>query len=175
MKNVSSAKDTLLLAEIAYAGDQSTEFDEYIHARESTVAPMDGLSEATGSKILHSGWHVPCHCIVVRTREGICQVFHVQPNKFSASLLTWQQEKALRELAQQDARAIVAKGIRSWFGTADARELERMKIELQKVISVDTDQWWRLLYDPASDELWIDEKVKRLLTKHKGFDLKLQS
>jgi len=159
-----------LLEEIKYDGDQSPDFDALLKSgRKVFQAHQDSLSEVTSSGILFSGWHVPCHCIVVRTESGECQAFHVQPNKNSASLLTFEQEKALKEYKDKKAKFIAAKGIRGWFDQNDAKELERMGIQKDKVIDVDTAEWWRLLYDPQIDQVWVDIKDKHILLKYQGF------
>ena len=163
--------DESLIEQISYEGDQSPEFDALVRTREHTTAPQDGLSEPTRDKVLVSGWHVPCHCIVVRTKDGLCQAFHVQPNK-GGSFLTADQEDALKGLGQQKASAIVAKGQRSWFGFADIQELAHLQITLERVVNVDTSNRWRLLYDPQSNELWIDSRDEHLLTKYRGFSSK---
>ncbi|KKR23529.1 MAG: hypothetical protein UT53_C0014G0002 [Candidatus Yanofskybacteria bacterium GW2011_GWD2_39_48] len=161
-------KDPFLIEQILYTADESPEFNEYLKSREHLVARQDNLSEVTEDKVLMSGWHVPCHCIITRTPEGKSQAFHIQPNK-AGSFLTFEQEKALREMGTQKASAIVSKGIRSWFGRGDEIELENMHIKLERVVDVDTSNWWRLLYDPKTNELWIDIKDKKVLKKYKGF------
>ena len=165
--NIEAYEDENLLEEILYTDDESPEFNAYVRSHECTTAPMDGLSERTDSKVLVSGWHVPCHCIVARTRGGLCQAFHVQPNKMG-SFLTFEQETALREMGKQKSQAIVAKGQRSWFARADEVELENW-MPLQRVIHVDTNQWWRMLYDPNINEIWIDDKIQKKLLKYRGF------
>lgn len=152
-----------------YTEDESSEFDRLLRSRETTTAPRDGLSEKTRDMLLYSGWHVPCHCIVTRDEDGFFQAFHVQPNKLGPTDLTYEQEKALRAMGRNGGHAIVAKGQRSSFYFSDKRDLERMALEVERVIDVDTDQWWRLLYDPRSNELWIDDKIKHELTKYVGF------
>lgn len=165
--NIEANEDANLIEEISYTDDESPEFNAHLRSHEYTTAPMDGLSERTDAKVLVSGWHVPCHCIVARTREGMCQAFHVQPNKMG-SFLTFAQENALREMGTQDAQAIVAKGRRSWFSRSDEVELGNW-MPLQKVIHVDTNQWWRMLYDPNTNELWIDDRIHQKLRKYRGF------
>jgi hypothetical protein len=162
-----------IIESIQYIEDQSPDFDALLHSgRKISTARRDGLSEITKEGILFSDWHVPCHCIIVRAKNGDCQAFHIQPNKMSASLLTWEQEKALKGYKDSDAKYIVAKGLRSWFGLADSSELEEMNITEEKVVNVDTSNGWRLIYDVEKNELWIDIKDKKLLLKSKGFNLK---
>jgi hypothetical protein len=162
-----------IIESIPYVEDQSPDFDALLHSgRKISTALRDSLSEITKDGILFSDWHVPCHCIIVRAKNGDCQAFHIQPNKMSASLLTWEQEEALKGYKDSDAKYIVAKGIRSWFGLADSSELEEMNITEEKVVNVDTSNGWRLIYDVEKNELWIDIKDKKLLLKSKGFNLK---
>lgn len=166
---IKEKKDSFLIEEVPYTTDESPEFNEYLKSKEYLVARQDDLSEVTKEKVLMSGWHVPCHCIITRTPEGDYQAFHVQPNKLSASLLTFEQKGALIEMGKQKASAIVAKGGKSWFGPRDETELKDVRIELERVINVDTYNWWRLLYDPQTNEIWIDIKDQKILKKYKGF------
>lgn len=155
---------------IAYSGVQSPECDQLLKSTESANAPMKVLSERTKEMIVASNWHVPCHCIVTREQDGFVQAFHVQPNQFSASLLSYEQEQSLRKNARNPGtQAIAAFSDRAWYSTADRRELERFGVENVMEIKVDTNQWWRLLYNPATDEVWIDDKIHKKLFKYKGF------
>jgi len=168
-ENMRQLHDVGLLSEATYDGDQSQEFDEHLRSRQNTEARQDNLSKVTDTNILFSSWHVPCHDVILRDPDGKCQILHVQPNKASASLLTFEQKEAMKAFGQRHGSSIVSKGERSWFGFADEQELESVGIHNQKTIAVDTNQWWRLLYDPQTNEVWIDIKDKKLLRKYKGF------
>lgn len=162
--------DPFLIDKIPYSQNQSREFDDLLRSKAHVIAGRDNLSKPTKDKLLMSGWHVPCHCIITRTSDGTFQAFHIQPNKSSASLLTYEQKQALKTVGQQNARAITAKGIRSWFSIADERELEKLKIKLERVINVETANWWRLLYNPETNEIWIDISDQKILLKYRGFE-----
>jgi hypothetical protein len=161
-----------LLEEIKYTEDQSPDFDKLLNSgRKVLEARQGGFSEVTKQDLIFSSWHVPCHDIIVRTLEGDCQIFHVQPNKASASLLTFEQEKVLTGYNEKYASSVVVKGTRSWFVQNDVKELERMNIKHEKTIDVDTSKWWRLVYDPSNNQIWIDIKDKKVLLKYNGFAL----
>ncbi len=161
-------KDPFLIEEIPYTTDESPEFNDYLESKEYLVARRDNLSEVTRDKVLMSGWHVPCHCVITKTPDGKHQAFHIQPDKLG-SFLTFEQREALEEMGKQKASAIVVKGPRSWFSRNDKIELKNMHVELQRVIDVNTWSWWRLLYDPKTNEIWIDVRDKKVLKKYKGF------
>lgn len=168
-KNENREKDEFLIAEIPYSQDQSPEFDEYLKSRPFVEARRDSFSKPTKMDLLFSGWHVPCHAIITRDKEGMCQAFHVQPNKMSASFLTPEQLAQLEALRDKEASAIATRGERSWFGRAGVKELQNLKINHQRTIEVDSSNWWRLLYDPKTNEIWIDIKDKKVLRKYIGF------
>ena len=67
------------------------------------------------------------------------------------------------------AAAIAVRGKRSLFGIGDEKELAQLGLRHERTIDVDTKNWWRLLYNPLTNEIWIDIKDKKLLTKYKGF------
>ena len=163
-------QDPGFIEQVSYSEDQSPEFDKLLKSQESIDAPQDGLSKSTKDKLLTSSWFVPCHAIITKTENGDCQLFHIQPNKLSSSLLTFTQEKTLNDISKHDARAIVIKNERSWFGTADRNELDNLKINLEKVIDVNTSNWWRLVFNPQTNEVWIDIKDQKLLKKYHGFN-----
>lgn len=158
-----------LISSTHYEEDSSVEFDEYLRSHPFTQARQDSLSEPTKSKVVFSSWHVPCHTILVRNAQNEVQAFHIQPNKFSVSQLTPEQEKALEKLGSQTSSAIAVKGPASWFNTPDVKELEDFGIRLEGVIGVEELGHWRLLYDPASNELWIDVRASHSLRKYTGF------
>ncbi|MDD5750937.1 MAG: hypothetical protein PHS73_00260 [Candidatus Peribacteraceae bacterium] len=162
-ENEQTPEDSNLLEEISYEGDQSPDFDALLQSRPITAAPMGGMSEETQEKVVVSQWHVPCHCIFAKTREGICRAFHVHLET------NWEQDQALKEFGNQGAHTIVAKANRSWFGPNDERQLGHYKLSVDQVIHVNTSQWWRTLYDPSTDEVWIDDKIHRVLRKYRGF------
>lgn len=159
-----------LINEITYSGDQSEEFDARLHVKGYTQAPRDGLSEVTTDKTLFSDWHVPCHCLLAKTAEGKFQAFHVQPNKFGPTNLTYKQEEAMKSLGEQKSKVIAVKGLAGYFGLSDTRELSKMGIGVERVIDVKTSNWWRLLYNPDDNEIWIDIKDQHKLQKYRGFE-----
>lgn len=164
-----SGKEEFLIEEVPYSEEQSSIFDKYLRERKFLCALMGGLSGATSADLLISGWHVPCHAIITKSQKGICQVLHVQPNNMSASLLSYEQKRALEAQRGQGVSAITVKGNRAWFGDWDIKEIEGFGIEYQRTIQVETSQWWRLLYDPITNEIWIDIKDKKILKKYKEF------
>lgn len=48
-------------------------------------------------------------------------------------------------------------------------EIEEVGLNLNRVISVDTFERWRLLYNPVNDQIWIDDMDAKTLTKYRGF------
>lgn len=164
------SKGDFLIEEIPYKGAQSPELDEHLKSRKTLYARRDSLSEPTKDAIIISEWQVPCHVIFARTPgEGMCQGIHVQPNKFSASLITQEQEQALRALGQKRASAIAAKGKRAWFNHPDITELQKLGLNYERTIDVDTYERWRTLYDPNINQIWVDVQDKKVLKKYAGF------
>ena len=162
-----------LIEESVYEGDQSLEFDHLVKESEHTYAPIKKQSEPTKDKLIISGWHVPCHCILTQQEDGMTQAFHVQPNKPTYTLLSCDQEKLLKDIgATQNCRAIVIFSKRSWFGLPDRKELEEFVFSNTQEIPVDTDQWWRMLYNPATNEIWVDDKIHKKILKYQGFPQK---
>ena len=161
--------DANLLSEVSYKEDESKEFDAEMRSGECLSVRQRNVSLETKTEMLYSSWCVPCHTILIHTPEGTYQLFHVQPDSSGPTNLSFDQEKALKRLKTRGAEAFVAKGNRSWFAVSDERELERCGVSLTRTTHVDTDNWWRLLYNPASNEIWIDIRDKKLLRKYKGF------
>jgi hypothetical protein len=164
-----SAENEHIISEVPYTGDQSPDFDNVLKKENRLYAHRKGFSERTTSAILVSEWQVTCHVILTRSPEGICQALHVQPDKISATLLSFKQEQELKKSGEQHAAAIVARGKRAWFGPTDEKELLRLNLKHERTIDVDTNNWWRLLYNPITNEIWIDVKDKKLLIKYEGF------
>lgn len=159
-----------LFQTIIYEGGQSPEFDALARSRERTYARMKSQSEPTKTKLVISEWHVPCHCILTQTKEGVTQAFHVQPNQPTYTLLSSEQEKTLCEIGGlKTSKAIVAISHRSRYCSADRKELQKFGFAETREISIDTDQWWRILYDPSTNEIWIDDKIHHTLLKYHGF------
>jgi hypothetical protein len=113
---------------------------------------------------------VPCHAIIFRLPDGRAQIFHVNMDSLWSSSLSPEQEKQLKNiLGYMRAKSIVLGSHRSWFGRADARELERNWVQNLAEVKLDTDQWWRVLYNPTTDEIWVDMKREQTLIKLRWF------
>jgi len=163
------SSEPILLSETIYEGDQSPEIDARLKSEDFVEAYQKNFSPETYNGLLFSSWHVPCHSIITHTKDGAYQIFHVQPNNPSYTLLSHEQESALQKLGGRDTEAIVVKGTRAWFGPADEKELENMHIKQKGTIDVDTSNWWRILFDIEKNEIWIDIRDKHTLRKYIGF------
>jgi hypothetical protein len=95
-------------------------------------------------------------------------MFHVQPNKF-CSPLTCEQKTALEKFGQQNSSAIAIKSKRSLFGNYNIEEIRQVGVNHERTIPLDTNQWWRVLYDPNRNEIWVDIKERKVLHKYRGF------
>ncbi len=157
-----------LLSETVYEADQSPEFDEHLKSRKHLRAWQRSFSPESADSIQFSDWHMPCHSILTHTADGMYQIFHVQPNNPGATLLSFDQEQTLKKLGDRDTEAVVVKGSGSWFDAGDGKELEKMGIKVRQIVDVESKPW-RMLYDPITNEIWVDIREQKVLKKYKGF------
>lgn len=170
-KEIPDNKEEAPLEEIVYEEDGGSRlFDSHLRSRKSFEAVQKRFTpKPTEHEILTSGGHRVCHDILVRTGENKYQLFHIQPTGEQATLLTFEQEKMLKQLGKENSSAITISGGNSWISMGDIKELEEMGILHEKTVDPKIPGRWKLLYDPDVNEIWIDNIDAKILRKYKGF------
>ena len=165
--------DEHYLGETSYSDslDESPEFEEHLQSSKFTAATQKGFSTLSLDKIHYGSWCKPCHIIFARTRLGLYQAFHIEPDSFGTINGNAEQQAAIRELTRHDQRAsyIAVQSERGSFGGSEQRDLERLNFDTHRVIEIPNGQRWRSMYDPQIDELWIDDTGEHIVRKYKGF------
>jgi hypothetical protein len=169
LENLQSPEVKILLEKISYEGKQSSEFDEHLRSGKVIEVRQTEVSEATKKDIILSTWHRPCYDIITRDGDNAFRILHVQPSGAGRTNLTMKQRDVLKTVGEGNASAITVRGESSRFSEADVQELEEFNITHKRTIDVDDSEYWRLLYDPNLNEIWIDMEGKKLLIKYRGF------
>ncbi len=154
---------------VRYEGDKCPEFDEYIKKKPKVYAERRGYATTGSEGLLISEWQTPCHVILTRGKDDTFSFFHVQPDSSRYTSLTVEQEIKLREMGKENPDFIPVYGKASWYNSGDDRELSKMGFNKEKEIKVDTKNWWRVMYDPEINEIWIDKRMEKEMIKYKGF------
>ena len=149
---------------------ESPEFDENLRSAKHVEAQQKGFSRLS-TEVQYGKWCLPCHVIFARTRLGMLQTFHVQPDKLGPTHLTHSQLSALRDLGREDGKTvyIAVQSERGRFGHCDQRDLEKMDFDTHRVIEIPSRGRWRAMYDPRIDQIWIDDSSTHTLRKYRGF------
>jgi len=154
----------LLISCERYEEDELAHFTEIAYRPTTSSIGARYATVRSADTILESEWHVPCVALLFATPEDEYQMFHMEPTY--SGYAHPRQEAILRdELANIGCRYIAVHSHRGIFGNADNRILGSLGMEQCCVIRLDTSQWWRIMYFPETDEIWIEMKVKKVFLK----------
>lgn len=145
----------------------SVAFVMYKREERITATQQGAISKRTKTEVISTGTHVPCHDILLKIDTGEYQALHIDGATLRPTL---EQKSGLEKAIADGAEAIIIKGRKSTLTQKDIDDLEKQGLKIKKMVEIDTKDWWKLLYDPVTDEIWIDKIREKEIERHKGFE-----